>query len=55
MFGGITLDLCGARLDPAGATITATFGGIDIIVPRGWRIAMKGTPIFGGIEVKHQK
>jgi hypothetical protein len=53
-FGGITLDLRQARLDRAGATINATtaFGGIEILVPRGWRIAMRSTPIFGGTEDK---
>ena len=40
--------------DPAGATITATavFGGIDVLVPRGWRIATRGLPVFGGIADK---
>lgn len=54
VFGGVTLDLRGARPAPAGATITATaaFGGIGILVPRGWRIVMRSTPIFGGVEDK---
>lgn len=53
-FGGVTLDLRGTNLAPAGAAITATaaFGGIDLIVPRGWRLALSGTPVFGGIEDK---
>jgi hypothetical protein len=52
VFGGITLDLRGARPAPEGATINATvaFGGIDIIVPRGWRISVRSTPIFGGLD-----
>jgi hypothetical protein len=39
-------------LDPDGATlaVTAAFGGVDVIVPRGWRVESKGTPIFGGFD-----
>lgn len=54
LFGGATLDLRDALPDPSGATITATaaFGGINILVPRGWRIVMSSTPIFGGVADK---
>jgi predicted membrane protein len=54
VFGGVTLDLRSARLAAEGASITATaaFGGVEILVPHGWRIAIKATPIFGGIEDK---
>ena len=54
VFGGVTLDLRGARPAPEGAAITATcaFGGIDILVPHGWRIAIRTTPIFGGVSDK---
>ncbi len=54
VFGGVTLDLREARLDPEGARIDATalFGGVEILVPNGWRVATSGTPIFGGIENK---
>jgi hypothetical protein len=54
VFGGVTLDLRNARPAPEGARITATaaFGGIDILVPHGWRLAMKATPIFGGVDDK---
>jgi hypothetical protein len=54
LFGGVTLDLRQARPLPEGASITATaaFGGIDILVPRGWRVTVSGTPVFGGIEDK---
>jgi predicted membrane protein len=53
-FGGITLDLRGARPAPEGASVNATaaFGGIDILVPKGWRISVRSTPIFGGLEDK---
>lgn len=54
LFGGVTLDLRNARPAPEGASINATaaFGGIDILVPKGWRISVRSTPIFGGLEDK---
>lgn len=52
VFGGITLDLREARPAPEGATINATavFGGVDILVPRGWRITVRSLPVFGGLD-----
>jgi hypothetical protein len=29
---------------------TAIFGGVEILVPRGWRVTTAGTPILGGID-----
>ena len=54
IFGGITLDLRDAIPAPSGATVNATvaFGGIDLLVPRGWRISVRSTPIFGGLDDK---
>jgi predicted membrane protein len=54
IFGGVTLDLRGARPAPGGARISATavFGGIEILVPRGWRISTRSTAIFGGVDKK---
>lgn len=54
IFGGVTLDLRHATPGSDGATITATaaFGGIDILVPRGWRITTSSTPLFAGVEDK---
>lgn len=53
IFGGVTLDLREARIDDT-ATVDAFafFGGVDILVPRGWRVAVTGTPILGGFEDK---
>lgn len=50
LFGGVDLDLRGARLDPEGAEIdvVAIFGGVDVVVPPGWRVQMDGPAIFGG-------
>lgn len=54
IFGGITLDLRDARPAAEGACINATaaFGGIEILVPEGWRISVRSTPIFGGLDDK---
>lgn len=50
-YGGGTVDLRGATLDPAGATITvrAVFGGFSLIVPATWRIEKKLVGVMGGI------
>ncbi len=49
VFGKLRLDLTGARLDPAGARVSATsvFGHIDVIVPQGWTVEVRGLPIAG--------
>lgn len=54
VFGGVTLDLRQATPVPEGASVNATaaFGGIDVLVPRGWRISVRSTPIFGGLHDK---
>ena len=54
IFGGITLDLRGAEPAPGGASVNATvaFGGIDVLVPRGWRISVRSMPVFGGVDDK---
>lgn len=50
-YGGGSVDLRGARLDPAGATITARsiFGGIRLVVPESWRVERDMVAIFGGV------
>lgn len=50
LFGGIDLDLRDAYLLNEGARIdvTVAFGGINIIVPPGWKVVVSGIPIFGG-------
>lgn len=51
IFGGATLDLREAHVDrEASVEALALFGGVDVLVPRGWRIALSGTPILGGCE-----
>ena len=50
MFGGVEADLSAATLalDGAGIDATAVFGGIELLVPPGWRVEIRGLPIFGG-------
>ena len=50
VLGGMTLDLSKATPVPAGARVSATvvFGGVDVIVPPGWAVSVKGVPLFGG-------
>ena len=53
VFGGATLDMRDAHLDPgASVDALAVFGGVDVIVPEGWRVQLGGLPIFGGYEDK---
>jgi predicted membrane protein len=52
--GGASLDLRGAKPVEEGADVDATaiFGGVDVIVPRDWRVSVRGTPLLGGISNK---
>ena len=53
VFGGATLDLCQAHVDrESSVDALALFGAVDVIVPPEWRVALDGTPIFGGCEDK---
>jgi len=53
VFGGATLDLREAHVDgEASVEALALFGGVDVLVPKGWRVALGGTPILGGCEDK---
>lgn len=53
VFGAVTLDLRDAQIDDE-ATVGAfaLFGGVEVLMPKVWRLALSGTPIFGGIEDK---
>jgi hypothetical protein len=50
-YGGATIDLRGASLDPAGATATARsiFGGLRLVVPETWRVERDVIGILGGV------
>lgn len=52
IFGGAQIDLREADLNDNKARIElyAIFGGVDLIVPRSWKVVLSGTPIFGGIN-----
>ena len=50
-YGGGTVDLRAATLDPAGArlTVRAIFGGFRLVVPESWNVERRLTAVFGGI------
>ncbi|MBB5801185.1 hypothetical protein F4560_000953 [Saccharothrix ecbatanensis] len=51
VFGGATLDLRDAHIDDeADVDAFALFGGVEILVPRGWRVSLGGLPFFGGYD-----
>jgi predicted membrane protein len=49
-FGGADIDLGDSVLAPEGARLelTAAFGGIELILPKDWRLDIDGIPLFGG-------
>ena len=51
--GGVDLDLREAVLDPAGATLvlSATWGGVNVVVPPGWRVLVEDRSSLGGVDV----
>ncbi|MCK4306411.1 MAG: hypothetical protein KAY24_19370 [Candidatus Eisenbacteria sp.] len=51
-FGGIDLDLRDAQIEGQEAVIEVLvmFGGIDIIVPHDWEVALEPVTIFGGCD-----
>ncbi len=57
VFGGTEVDLRRARPVPEGAAmdVVVAFGGVDIIVPEGWRVEVKGIPLFGGWSNKTRR
>lgn len=50
VLGGVTLDLTEAMPVPGGAevSITALLGSVQILVPRGWLVEIRGLPLMGG-------
>lgn len=56
VLGGAVLDLRDAEIkDEAVLDVFALCGGIEIKVPRGWRVQSQATMILGGIENKSSK
>lgn len=56
VFGGVELDLSDAAIAPPNRRVfleaNAVFGGIEIRVPRNWRIEKAGAAVFGGFDDK---
>ena len=52
--GGVDLDLRGAVLDPAGATLelSAVCGGVNVRVPRTWRVTVDDHSTLGGVDAR---
>jgi predicted membrane protein len=54
VFGGMELDLSGAAITSpdrrAVLEVNAIFGGVEIRVPRTWRVEKKGSAVFGGFD-----
>jgi len=50
IFSGTELDLSGAKIKgkTAQLQLVAIYGGIKLIVPKGWRVFSEGTGILGG-------
>jgi predicted membrane protein len=56
VFGGLTLDLRDAVIQhDVEINATATFGGIDIFIPRGVKVKTNNVPIFGGVSNKAEQ
>ena len=52
--GGVDLDLREAALDPAGATLllSATWGGVNVTLPAGWRVLVEQRAVLGGVDTR---
>lgn len=51
VMGGCEINLTNAKLQNDAVIDALSFwGGIEIIVPRTWRVEVEGTPLLGGIE-----
>lgn len=52
IFGGSNIDLRRAVVPPEGVTIRCLclFGGVDIVVPPGMRLQVRGIGVFGGFD-----
>lgn len=50
-YAGLTLDLSGVTIDPAGAylRVRCVFGGVDLVVPEGCPVHVRSRAIMGGV------
>ena len=53
-FGGAEVDLTNTEISLDGAVLNmnATCGGIELKVPKNWKLSFAGSPVFGGFEDK---
>jgi predicted membrane protein len=53
-FGSAEIDLTKTEISPDDAVlnINTAFGGIELRVPKNWRLSFSGSPIFGGFDDK---
>jgi hypothetical protein len=53
LIGGADIDLSAATIPPAGVTITkfSLVGGLDLTVPDGVRVELRGLTLFGGQRI----
>jgi hypothetical protein len=56
ILGGLELDLTQAKLKDNQATVelTTILGGIDLFVPREWKVVVDSSAILGGVDDKHR-
>jgi predicted membrane protein len=56
VLGGLEIDLTRAKLKDNQATVelTAILGGIDLFVPRDWRVIVDSSAILGGVDERHK-
>jgi predicted membrane protein len=51
VFGGAEIDLRDAvPAKDASLDVFTAFGGVELKVPQGWQVVVRGLPLFGGIE-----
>lgn len=58
IFGSVLLDFSHAVLPPSGVVdidVQATFGSVEIVVPRDAEIELAATPVMGSVEQKVRK
>ena len=54
IFGGVSIDLRDAKIDKeATLDVFALCGGVEVKVPREWRVQSHTLPILGGVETKN--
>jgi hypothetical protein len=52
--GGVELDLREATLAPEGASLdlSATWGGVNVVVPRTWKVFVEDRSVLGGFDAR---